>query len=100
AANGTLPVWSADTIQTPSPYLSGAGGGSTSATTDTINMSDPSVAGGSAPAALFQTERWDPNTGLPMQWEFPVDVGTEVEVRLYFAEIYNQVTVRQFNVAV
>ncbi len=38
------------------------------------------------PNGVFVTERWDPSTGLEMGWEFPVDVGTPVEVRLLFGE--------------
>ncbi|MEQ9031364.1 MAG: malectin domain-containing carbohydrate-binding protein, partial [Aggregatilineales bacterium] len=99
AADGSLPVWSVDNNTTPSPYRV-AGSTNISTGTDPINMSDPSVAGGPAPAALFQTERWDNANGAEMKWEFPVDNGTEVEVRLYFAEIYNQVSLRVFDVSV
>ena len=37
------------------------------------------------PAAVFDSERWDPGDGAPMQWRIPAAVGTTVEVRLYLA---------------
>ncbi|MEE9405174.1 MAG: malectin domain-containing carbohydrate-binding protein, partial [Algisphaera sp.] len=52
------------------------------------------------PLALFQTERWDKNTGQEMQWDFPVTPG-QYQVNLYFAEISNGITnpgQRVFNV--
>ncbi|MEE9403908.1 MAG: malectin domain-containing carbohydrate-binding protein, partial [Algisphaera sp.] len=52
-----------------------------------IDLSHPSV-GNAAPLALFQTERWDKNTGQEMQWDFPVTPG-QYQVNLYFAEISN-----------
>ncbi|MEP6666371.1 MAG: malectin domain-containing carbohydrate-binding protein, partial [Nocardioidaceae bacterium] len=39
----------------------------------------------STPAAIFDTERWDPGDGDEMSWQFPVTAGTPVEVRLYLA---------------
>ena len=53
----------------------------------TIDMTDPSIPAGT-PMALFQTERWDPEGGAEMTWDFPVTNGTYT-VDLYFAEIYN-----------
>ena len=64
-----------------------------------IDLSHPSV-GNAAPLALFQTERWDKNTGQEMQWDFPVTPG-QYQVNLYFAEISNGITnpgQRVFNV--
>ena len=60
----------------------------------------------SAPAALFNSERWDPGShadGDEMHWSFPVAAGTHVAVRLYFANrcgCTSQVGQRQFDVAV
>lgn len=45
----------------------------------------------STPAAIFNSERWDPGSagdGNEMQWSFPVTAGTHVGVRLYFANRY------------
>jgi len=40
----------------------------------------------SAPAALFDTERWDPDGNPEMSWTFPVAAGTPIQVRLYFID--------------
>ena len=60
----------------------------------------------STPAALFDTERWDPgsaNDGSEMHWSFPVPSGTHVTVRLYFSNRYSgtsQPGARVFDVGV
>jgi hypothetical protein len=82
------PAWEADTDATPSAYVNATDtGNNTFSTTQTIDMSDPSVPS-DMPMALFQTERWDPATAPEMQWDFPVTAGS-YEVRLGFAEIYS-----------
>ncbi len=43
------------------------------------------------PLAIYETERWDPSSGDPMTWSFPVDASGTYEVRLYLAEIYGPV---------
>lgn len=87
AASDGGPAWAADTAAAPSTYgNAGAAASQSYGTPDAIDTSDPSVPAGT-PAALFQTERWDPPWGDEMAWHFPVDPGT-YEVRLYFAEIY------------
>jgi len=43
----------------------------------------------STPSAIFNTERWSPTDNPPMTWDFPVPSGTQVEVRLYFANRYS-----------
>jgi hypothetical protein len=75
--------WSRDTESRPSPYVN-AEDTSTSGTQQVIDLSDPSIPAGT-PAALFQTERWDPAADPRMRWRLPVEPGT-YEVRLYFAE--------------
>lgn len=88
AADSSTPAWSIDNEANPSPFLtsfivSGSGTGFDS-TTDPINVTDPSVSGGPAPEALFQTERFG-----TMEWDFPIPAGNvEVEVRLYLAETF------------
>ena len=95
------PDWGADTGQFGdagnSPYLTAnSTGGSTysgnsgSAHSGAINTSDASIPAGT-PAAMFNTERYDTSAAPEMQWEFPVAAGTIVEVRLYFAELFNGV---------
>ncbi len=39
----------------------------------------------STPAAIFDTERWDPGDAPEMQWDIPVPADTAVDVRLYLA---------------
>ena len=98
ASDASSPVWSADTGASPSPQLANAGSGGLFQTTTAIDITDPSLAASTAPMALFQTERWDGGvSGDPlsseMQWAFPLAAGQEnVEVRLYFAEIYTPIT--------
>lgn len=67
-----------------------------------IDMSDPSLPAGT-PSALFQTERFDVAEAPEMLWQFPVTAGSTIEVRLYFAELFNGVTAagqRVFDVSV
>ena len=44
---------------------------------------DPSVPS-RTPDQIWETERWDPSGGEEMQYEFDVQSGQQVEVRLYF----------------
>jgi hypothetical protein len=61
---------------------------------------DPSVPSGT-PAALFATERWDPNTTPELRYRFTVAAGRPFRVRLLEAEIYfNATGQRVFNVNV
>jgi hypothetical protein len=80
AATDGGPDWAADN-GTTSPYRNT--GSSTSSYT-TVGSVDATVPAGT-PAALFSTERWDGASAPEMQWDFPVAAGTQVEVRLYFA---------------
>lgn|GEM_PF-1089102 len=92
-----------------SPYLianstgtSTFSGDSGSAHPGAIDATDPSIPAGT-PDAMFNTERWDPASDPEMLWQFPVAAGTEVEVRLYFAELFNGIDAageRVFDVAV
>ncbi|MEL7432373.1 MAG: malectin domain-containing carbohydrate-binding protein [Chloroflexota bacterium] len=76
-----------------SPFLAAlSAGGSTynqnagSAYQGTITLA-PSVPAGT-PVELFSTERYDAATDPEMLWQFPVPAGTDVEIRLYFAELF------------
>lgn len=40
------------------------------------------------PTEVFATERWDSVGGQRMEWNFPVEAGLPLEVRLYFANGY------------
>ena len=75
-------AWSTDV-----GYTNSGSANSFAFTTSTaINTGDPSLPTGT-PAAMFQSERWDNDSGQEMQWDFDVTPGT-YEVRLYFAETY------------
>lgn len=41
------------------------------------------------PRAIFETERWSPSDNPAMEWSFPVQAGTNLQVRLYFANSYD-----------
>ncbi len=98
--DGTPVDWSGDTgatgEATSSPFLishngstySGSSGG---AHPGPIDVSHPSVPA-SAPASIFNTERFNGTTGANMKWEFPIESGTEVEVTLLFAELFGGVS--------
>lgn len=96
AADGSGPVWSADTGNFGdagnSPYLAANSTGNSTFSTPAANAYDivtfdPGIAA-SAPNALFNTERYDADTAPEMLWEFPVASGTYT-VNLFFAEIFN-----------
>ncbi|MEL7234501.1 MAG: Ig-like domain-containing protein, partial [Chloroflexota bacterium] len=104
AEDGSSPVWSKDQGQfgtaNNSPYLiANSTGGSIyngnngSAHGGSIVMTDPSIPA-SAPPALFNLERYNNQTNNPagQQWEFPVVEGTDVVVRLFFAELFGGVS--------
>ena len=65
--------------------------GKSSAYDGSIVMTDPSLPAG-LPSELFKTERYDRGSDPNMQWSFPVNAGTLVEVRLYFAELWSGIT--------
>lgn len=105
ATDASSPDWSEDTSANPSIHLLDAGSNGLFSTASAIDLSDPSLSGSVAPIALFQTERWDSPGGTDIQWAFAIGAGQEnVEVRLYFAEIYtagiNAPGQRIFDVAV
>ncbi len=104
AAGPTLPSldsgpdWSADN-GTTNPLRTTGSNVATYAPSATLKSNVPA----STPAALFDSERWDPAGGTDLQWSFPVPVGTHVDVRLYFANRCTctaSVGQRKFNVAI
>ncbi|HVR79542.1 MAG TPA: ThuA domain-containing protein [Acidimicrobiia bacterium] len=97
AATDGGPDWEADSSTSPNPAHNS---GSNTATWPPVTSLDGSVPS-STPAEVFSSERWDPPTGNEMEWDIPVASGTEVEVRLYFANSHtpsNQVGARVFDV--
>jgi hypothetical protein len=93
ALDAPSPAWSADDAASPSPYLAAGGAerfddSQSGAYPGAIDMDDPSLPG-NVPAEVFRSERWDPGTAPEMRWEFPLPAGSQVEVRLFFAELYS-----------
>ncbi|MFO7763705.1 MAG: choice-of-anchor D domain-containing protein [Wenzhouxiangellaceae bacterium] len=107
AADGSQPDWAVDTASDPSPLRTEGGdnifsGDEGSAHPGSIDMSDPSIPP-AAPAGMFNVERWDEAALPAMTWALPVTNGSEIEVRLYFAELFSGITAagqRVFDVSV
>ncbi len=77
------PDWSDDSGSTSTLRNSGSNAASY-APVPNVDSTVPA----STPRAIFDTERWDPGHSLSSQnltWSFPVPAGTQVDVRLYFA---------------
>jgi hypothetical protein len=94
------PNWSADTGPAPTPFLV-AGGENTFGTSTAITV-DPADVNG-APAAVFDTERWDPPEGEEMAYEFSGLAPGDYTVNLYMVEgsgTQSTLGARQFDVAV
>lgn len=96
ATDTANPDWTTDTVAAQSAYLTGLSGTGNSIYSQTsgsahvgpIIMTDPSLPIGT-PTSIFQTERYDNAVAAPqMLWQFPIPIGTQIEVRLYFAEIF------------
>ncbi|MEZ4681160.1 MAG: malectin domain-containing carbohydrate-binding protein [Caldilineaceae bacterium] len=84
--------WEADTFDSPSLHLFPGGNIRTYFTnTFPIDTTDPSLNNTAVNEAMFHFERYaitsDPPS-IQMQWDFPIASGTEVEVRIYLAEIW------------
>lgn len=72
-------------LGTPHPYVNSVANGDWAfGRSDEVTL-DFSVPPGT-PTSLFNSGRWDPLNLPTQQWDIPVDAGTEIEVRLYFAE--------------
>jgi len=101
AATDNGPDWVADTTD-PSPVRNSGSNVSSYGPAATFDSTVPPA----TPAAIFDTERWDPgskNDGQEMSWDFPVTAGKKVDVRLYFANRYTgtaNVGNRVFDVAI
>ncbi len=97
SAIGGGPAWLADNTD-PSPYR---GPGSTIGNYTAVGSVDSTVPS-TTPTSLFSSERWDGAPAPDMHWGFPAAVGTQLDVRLYFANRYagtGTVGKRKFNVA-
>ncbi|MEM6632636.1 MAG: malectin domain-containing carbohydrate-binding protein [Bacteroidota bacterium] len=104
SADGTTPAWGQDQgvfgTANNSPYLAAStatggtfSGNSANAHPGPIITTDPSLTEftGIDPI-IFNTERWDAAALPEMLWQFPVPVGTDVEITLLFAELFGEVT--------
>ena len=77
--------WEEDTDATPSSYLLA---GSTNIETDDAPITFDTTIPVGTPIELFEAKRIDANQADPkMEWDFPVTLGQEIEVRLYFVEM-------------
>ncbi|WP_338917723.1 malectin domain-containing carbohydrate-binding protein [Salinirubellus litoreus] len=82
-------AWEADTNGDPSQYRTSAGSDDSDTSGpdgDAITIQD--IVPDSTPTDLYQSTRYDPDTGSEMQWGFPVQSGETYEVRVYVAETY------------
>ncbi len=92
AADGSSPDWEPD-----ASYVTDIG--STSTNTNGSNTTDL----GPAPAAIFNSERWDAAAAPEMTYAFPDIPMSEIEVKLYLSETFSgasSVGARIFDVAV
>jgi hypothetical protein len=76
--------WGADTSGSPSTLSNaGSSNNNTFGTTATINVGSTGV-----PQAVFQASRYSTKTSPDLTWNFPEPTGTNVTVKLDFAELY------------
>jgi len=89
--------WAADNTSSSPYYATGTG----TTANDPSAALDSTIPAGT-PLALFDTQRYDLSGGTNMLWQFPVNAGANVKVRLYFANRYTgtgQVGQRVFDVS-
>lgn len=100
-SDGTGVNWAEDSYTIPCGCSNSANTGNKVYTTDDVITFDSSVPD-DYPQSLFQEERsiegWDPKR---MEWNFPVDSGLVVEVRVFMAEIFhNSIDERHFAIEI
>lgn len=107
AADGSALPWAADDRIAASPFLAAIGPGwsfmnaGRADALGPVELSDPGIPA-AAPAALFDTERYDQSGEPTMAWAFPLAAG-RYAIDLYFAELWSGVRSageRVFDVAV
>ena len=85
AGGAAISDWEEDSDVTPSAYLLA---GSTNIETDDAPITFDTTIPVGTPTDLFATKRIDANQADPkMEWDFPVTLGQEIEVRIYFVEM-------------
>ncbi len=70
--------WAADQAST-SPLRNTGSNAAGYGTVPTVSNDVPE----STPREVYSSERWDPGSAPEMSWDFPVDLGRDVQVRLY-----------------
>ncbi|MDQ2781983.1 MAG: PKD domain-containing protein [Actinomycetota bacterium] len=86
AGGGTIgatddgPDWADDSGST-NPYRNSGSNAAGWSAVPNVDSTVPST----TPRSIFDSERWDPNDSTELQWAFPVPAGTQIQVRLYFA---------------
>ncbi|MFN6945098.1 MAG: choice-of-anchor D domain-containing protein [Cytophagaceae bacterium] len=99
-SNDGIP-WRSDHFHEPSPYFNQEeAGNKTWATNESIEKS--ASVPDYVPSNLFQSERATGNWVVPsLSWDFPVEEGDQVEVRLFFSEsFFSSSNQRLFNIRV
>lgn len=74
------PDWASDTSD-PSDYRNNGSNAAGYPAVADVNSSVPAT----TPSAVFDSERWSPSDNPAMDWDFPVQAGTPLQVRLYFS---------------
>lgn len=100
-SDGTGVNWANDNFTNPCGCVNSLATGNKVFTTDDPITFDSSVPD-DYPQSLFQEERsidgWDPKR---MEWNFPVESGIKVEVRVFMAEIFhNSIDNRHFDIEI
>lgn len=100
-SDGTGVNWANDNFTNPCGCVNSLATGNKVFTTDDPITFDSSVPA-DYPQSLFQEERsiegWDPKR---MEWNFPVEEGLQVEVRIFMAEIFhNSIDNRHFDIEI
>lgn len=91
------PSWEADN-QPTSPYRNSNSNTAAYGPVAEVDAVVPS----STPRQVFDTERWSPNDNPPMSWDFPVQAGLPLQVRVFLANRCTctaQVGQRRFDMA-
>jgi hypothetical protein len=94
--------WEADPKGAPSTYNNATGGQDQTFFDAADVTADGSVAAGT-PVNMFKAFRWDPTGAPELQWDFPLADPGIFEIRLFFAEIDDAITMagqRIFDVSV
>jgi len=101
ATDSPSPNWEADTGDMPSTYVNAVATGNKTNSTNAAITRDASVPD-YVPEALFQSERFSDATTpvAPIEWKFPISTPSQIEVILYFAEIFREDDMRFFDVFV